>query len=133
MDVVAAVRAVFEEGWNQERFETIEPLFAEKFTLHIGDTSRTTTVGELREIVGRWHEGFPDFRFEIHAVVASGDRAAVHATLWGTHDGPWGDLDATGRSISVEHMFFFRVEDDRLVEVWELLDRDTLRRQLTES
>lgn len=131
MDVVAAVRAVFEEGWNQEQFETIEPLFSDTFALHIGETDRVTTVGELREIVRRWHVGFPDLRFEIHAAVSSGDRAAVHATLRGTHDGPWGDLDATGRSIEVEHMFFFRVEDDRLVEVWELLDKDTLRRQLT--
>ena len=133
MDVVAAVRAVFEEGWNEERFETIGPLFAETFTLHIGDSQRTTTVAELREIVRRWHEGFPDFRFEIHAALASGDRAAVHATLRGTQDGPWGDLAATGRSIEVDHMFFFRIEDDRLVEVWELLDRDTLRRQLAEG
>lgn len=133
MGVVAAVRAVFEEGWNQERFETIEPLFAETFTFHVRGTDRTMTVDELREIVRRWHVGFPDLRFEIHAAVASGDRAAVHATLRGTHDGPWGDLDATGRSISVEHMFFFRVEDDRLVEVWELLDRDALRSQLTDD
>lgn len=133
MDVVAAVRAVFEEGWNQERFETIEPLFAETFTFHVRGTDRTMTVDELREIVRRWHVGFPDLRFEIHAAVASGDRAAVHATLRGTHDGPWGDLDATGRSISVEHMFFFRLEDDWLVEVWELLDRDALRSQLTDD
>lgn len=133
MDVVAAVRAVFEEGWNQERFETIEPLFAETFRLHIGATDRMTTVDELREIVRRWHVGFPDLRFEIHATVASDDRAAVHATLRGTHEGPWGDLDATGRTIAVEHMFFFRVEDERLVEVWELLDTDTFRSQLTES
>lgn len=133
MDVVAAVRAVFEEGWNQERFETIEPLFAETFTFHVRGTDRTMTVDDLREIVRRWHVGFPDLRFEIHAAVASGDRAAIHATLRGTHDGPWGDLDATGRSISVEHMFFFRLEDERLVEVWELLDRDALRSQLTDD
>jgi predicted ester cyclase len=30
-------------------------------------------------------------------------------------------------------MFFFRVENQRIVEVWELLDQDEFRRQLTGS
>ena len=80
----------------------------------------------------RWHAGFPDFRFDIHAVVASGERAAVHATLRGTHRGQWHGLEPTGRSINVEHMFFLRFEEGLVVEVWELLDGSELRRQLTE-
>ncbi len=127
----AMARALFENVWNRRDFETAEVLLAERIQLHIGATSRTTTVGELRDIVDTWHEGFSDFRFDIHSVVSSGDRAAVHATLEGTHDGPWGGLDPTGRTIAVEHMFFLGFEDGRIAEVWELLDRAELHSQLS--
>lgn len=130
MDHVAAVEAVFERGWNREDFEPLEEVLAEQFTFHLGGETRTMGLDDLRDVVGRWHLGFPDLSFEIHAAVASGSRAAVHATLTGTHQGPWGGLDPTGRSIDVEHMFFFRFDLDRIVEVWELLDRDELRNQL---
>jgi hypothetical protein len=76
------------------------------------------------------HGGIPDLQFDLHSVAASEDRAAAHATLRGTHRGLWSGLDPTGRSISVEHMLFFRFEHGRMVEVWELLDRSDLRRQL---
>lgn len=91
------------------------------------------TIPELRDIVDAWHRGFSDFGFDLHAVVSSEDRAAVHATLHGTHDGPWDGLEPTHRTVSVEHMFFLRIEGARIVEVWELLDRSDLRSQLAGS
>ncbi len=131
MDHSDAVKAVFEKGWNEQDFESIDGVLANEFEFHIGGTTRVMSVDELREIVATWHLGFSDFRFETHAIVSAEDRAAAHTTLVGTHDGPWGGLDATGRSVSIEHMFFFRFEDGRIVEVWELLDRSEIRRQLT--
>ena len=80
--------------------------------------------------MARWHTAFPDFRFALHSVTANETIAAVRATLHGTHLGPWGDLDATGRRISVEHAFFLRIDDGLIVEVWELLDKPALNAQL---
>jgi steroid delta-isomerase-like uncharacterized protein len=133
MDEVAAVRTVFEDGWNREHFEPVEAVLSTNFEFHVGGTTQTMGVGDLREIVRRWRVGFPDLHFDIHSVVVSDGRAAAHATLRGTHRGPEGGVDPTGRSINVEHMFFFRFENRRIVEVWELLDRSELRRQLVED
>lgn len=127
-----AVRAVFEEAWNRAHFEPIEAVLAEEFDFHVGGADQTMSVAELKEIVRRWHDAFPDLHFDIHAIVASDTLAAAHATLRGTHEGPWGGLEPTGRSINVEHMFFFRFENGRIVEVWELLDRTGLRNQLVD-
>lgn len=129
-DGAGLVRAVFEDGWNRQDFESVLGIFAEQFDFHIGGTSKTLDVGDLERIVATWHRGFSDFRFEIHTIVSSGDRAAVHATLTGTHDGLWRDLPPTGNTVRVEHMFFFRFERGRIAEVWELLDRGEFRRQL---
>ena len=133
MDKRNAVRTVFEQGWNHENFRPIESVLAEEFEFHVGDTTQTMTLSDLRETVRRWHIAFPDFHFDVHSVVASGDRAAAHATLRGTHRGPWSGPEPTGRAISAEHMFFFRFENGRIAEVWEVLDRSELRRQLVDG
>jgi len=124
---------VFEEGWNRGRFGPLEQILAAEFSFHVGGETRTMTVADLRQIVGRWRAAFPDLRFDMHTLVADGDHAAAHATLTATHRGIWSGLAATGRSIHVEHMFFFRFDHERIVEVWELLDRPALQRQLSEG
>lgn len=133
MDHEDAARAIFENLWNRHDFSASDNLFADQFEFHIGGTSRTMRISQLREIVDGWHMAFGDFAFDVHAVVSSDERAAVHATLTGTHTGEWSGLEPTGKQVSVEHMFFFRFEDDRIVEVWELLDRSELHRQLTDD
>ncbi|WES64540.1 ester cyclase [Microbacter sp. GSS18] len=122
-------RAVFEDAWNRRDFTTTAAAL-QSFRLHIGAQTRESDAAELRDFVDRWHAGFPDFRFELHAVVASGDHVAVRATLRGTHEGGFQGRAPTGRTIAVPHMFFLRFDGERIAEVWELLDADTLREQL---
>ncbi len=129
VDHARVVRAVFEEGWNAQEFDGVAEALR-RFVFHIGGESRTMGVAELDAIVRSWHEAFPDLRFEVHAVTASEDLAALHATLRGTHLGPWRGRAATGRTIELEHMFFFRFDDRRITDVWELLDRSELAQQL---
>ena len=123
-------RVVFEEGWNRQEFGNVERLLADEFPLHIGGDTRITNANEFATIVGIWHAAFPDFRFDIHSITADAHMAAVRTTLHGTHEGPWGNLPPTGRSIVVEHAFFLRIEDGLVTEVWEILDRSALDTQL---
>jgi predicted ester cyclase len=125
----AIVRDIFDEGWNAQRFDSVATALR-SFRFHIGGEGRPMDVAGLREIGAAWHEAFPDLHFEVHAVTASEDVAAVHATLRGTQRGPWQGLAPTGRSIEVEHMFFFRFAGPHVTDVWELLDRSVLREQL---
>lgn len=116
-------RAVFDEGWTRQDFSRIgDALRAVR--LHVGGATHDLDLAAVREVIAGWHAAFSDFRFEVHTVVASGDHAAVHATLRGTNDGDWRGAPATGRTVAVEHMFFLRFAGDRVVEVWEVLDRD---------
>ena len=106
-------------------------LLADEFPFHVGGSTRITNADEFGAIVGAWHAAFPDLRFDVHSITADDQIAAVRATLFGTHRGPWGDLAPTGRSIAVEHAFFLRIEDGLVTEVWEILDRSTLEAQLS--
>jgi predicted ester cyclase len=116
MDRAGLVRAIFQEGWNAERFDAVAPaLNASQF--HIGGKSRAVDVTELGVIVRSWHDAFPDMRFDVHAVTSSEDVAAVHATLRGTHLGPGQGLAPTGRRLEIERMFFFRFDGPRITDV----------------
>lgn len=124
-----AARAVFEDAWNRRDFTTTADALR-SFRLHIGASTRESDADELKAFVERWHAGFPDFRFELHTLVAAGDHVAVRATLHGTHRGEFQGRAPTGRTIAVPHMFFLRFDGDRIAEVWEVLDADALREQL---
>jgi len=130
MEPAAAIRTVFEDGWNRGDFSRLDGVLAGEIVHHSGGTSRAMSLEDLESVVKRWRTGFPDLEFELHAVVASAETGAAHLTLRGTHEGLWGGLEPTGKRIEVEHMFFFRFDEGRIAEVWELLDRSALRSQL---
>lgn len=60
----------------------------------------------------------------------AGDRVATAFTFQGTHSGELMGVPATGRRVTVHGTIHSRVEDGRIVEEWEILDLDTLYRQL---
>ncbi len=131
MSPIEIAELIFEDAWNRQEFGRVRTVLADEFPLHIGGDTRITSADELEGIVSRWHTSFPDFRFDVHSITAGDGIVAVHATLNGTHEGRWGDLEATGRTVTVDHAFFFRVDDGRVVEMWEILDRSALVAQLT--
>lgn len=58
MDRAGTVSAIFEQGWNAQRFDVVAPALSE-FRFHVGGRSRTMDLGELGAIVRSWHQAFP--------------------------------------------------------------------------
>ena len=66
--------------------------------------------------------GFSDYRGEIQEIMAEGDRIVVR-TLWTcTQDGPVLGLPPSGRKLRFATADFFRVENGKLVEHWDVVD-----------
>ncbi|MGY1809211.1 ester cyclase [Blastococcus sp. SYSU D00669] len=79
----------------------------------------------------RWVEpflaSFSDVRMEVVTVLVDGDRVVGRFRCSGTHTGPWLGHAPTGRRFRrIDEVYFFRVDDGRIVEAWGL--EDTLRR-----
>jgi steroid delta-isomerase-like uncharacterized protein len=72
----------------------------------------------------------PDFRFEVHAILADGDRAAIYSTTRGTHLGEMMGIPPTGKVIAVEAVDIVRVQDGKVVEHWGVFDEMGMMRQL---
>ena len=85
----------------------------------------------LQAQVNLWRGAFPDFHFVIGDLIAEGDLVAARVRFTGTHTGDdWFGLAATGKSIDVTEMMFFRFEQGLVVEVWEDYDEYVMRQQL---
>lgn len=128
----AFIRSLFDEAWSQGRTETLTESVGE-LTFHYGGNATSTDGAALAKVIRSYRTGFPDLRFEVEDLIEDGDTVAVRARLRGTHEGPWRDLPATGRTIEYDVAMFFRFDGDRLVEVWEVDDAARRDRQLGRS
>jgi predicted ester cyclase len=74
---------------------------------------------------------FPDMTSTVTHMLAEGDLIAVRNRVTGTQHGPLGELPASGHRVDFTALQLFRVEDDLIVEHWEIFDETTLTRQLS--
>jgi steroid delta-isomerase-like uncharacterized protein len=66
--------------------------------------------------------GFSDYHGEIQEIMAEGNKIVVR-TLWtGTQDGPFLGLPPSGRKLKFTTADFFRIENGKLVEHWDVVD-----------
>ena len=86
---------------------------------------------DARRWVAPFRASFPDVRMRIVDLVAEGDRVAGRFTCSATHTGAWLGRPATGRRFEdVDEVYFFRLSDGRIVEMWGLEDTADRMRQL---
>jgi steroid delta-isomerase-like uncharacterized protein len=73
---------------------------------------------------------FPDWHWEIRNLVVDGDHIAVHFTVTGTHRAAFQGIEATGRRVTTSEFTFYRLEDGKFAEVWDLADMDAVMSQI---
>jgi predicted ester cyclase len=78
----------------------------------------------------RWLHDTLQIRYEVHDVVAAGDKVAIRATAHGIHrDGHLG-FAPTGKAYALETMHMYRERDGLLVEHWGVRDELGVLRQV---
>lgn len=65
---------------------------------------------------------FPDKEAFDEIRIAEDDYVAASGYQRATHEGEWLGIPASGTSVKVRYMDFWRVEDGKLVENWVLID-----------
>jgi steroid delta-isomerase-like uncharacterized protein len=73
---------------------------------------------------------FPDWHWEIRNLVVDGDHIAVHFTVTGTHRAAFQGIEATDRRVTTSEFTFYRLDDGKFAEVWDLADMDAVMRQI---
>ena len=73
---------------------------------------------------------FPDWHWEIRNLVVDGDYIAGHFAVTGTHREAFQGIEATGRRVTISEFTFYRLEDGKFAEVWDLVDMDAVMKHI---
>lgn len=117
------------EAFNDRDRDRLSDLVAADVVEH-GIHDELHGIDDILEFRQRHFDVFPDYSGDTEALVAEGDTVAVRYTVRGTHEGEYRDVDPTGNTVEWTGMAMYRIEDDRIAEIWLEEDRLGLLEQL---
>lgn len=113
----AVAGRVFEEIFNQGRFEVADAIYAPGFRNHT--LKRNVDLREDQDAVHAEKHAFPDLRMSVDRMVAEGDLVSVLWTFRGTHTaGGYAGLPATGTRVEMRGITIWRIVDGRITDEW---------------
>src|SRR5829696_3874853 len=122
-------RQLIERVFVRQEDSAIDELVASDFVPHTFGPMPPGREG-LRAGMKRAGAGVSDPQFEIHDLIAEGDRVVARLTTSARHTGTFMGLEGTGNRYSIDEIHIFRIRDGRLVEHWHAFDTADLMRQL---
>jgi len=113
----AVAMRVFDEIFNQGKFQVADEIYAPDFKNH--GLHRSVDLKTDQEAVHAEKKAFPDLRISVQQMVAEGDKVAVLWTFQGTHTGSgYEGLPPTGTKVEIRGITIWRFVDGRIVEEW---------------
>jgi steroid delta-isomerase-like uncharacterized protein len=113
----AVAMRVFEEIFNQGKFQVAGEIYAPDFQNH--GLHRSVDLKTDQEAVHAEKKAFPDLRMSVQEMVAEGDKVAVLWTFQGTHTGSgYEGLPPTGTRVELRGITIWRIVDGRIAEEW---------------
>ena len=112
---------------NSKDFENLPTYIAEDFKRH-SEATPNVAVANRDQFIAHMRDGvdmFLDTKMIVQHMIAEGDRVAVWARYRGGVAG--GGVDP---KIDIEVSMIFRVEGDKIAELWVMWDNNALRSQL---
>lgn len=116
------VRRFIETVWDAGDVEALADLTTADFALHQLVAGETHDREGFAAFVEELHDAMPDFAIGIDDLVVEGDDAVALLTMSGTPEKPLQAVQPTGKSFSVDVFHKYRLEGDRVAEVWVMAD-----------
>ena len=113
---------------ENNKLEMFDQLVAQDYNDHLQGQTPGREV--LKKYFAGLHTAFADLQLPIWAMVAEGDKVAVHNSIKGIHRADYGGLKAKGNLVNAQAFQLYRVERGQLAEHWEVPDLATLLQQI---
>lgn len=112
---------LFNDMINKPCISIADESFTPHFTAHVPMMPVLNCLG-FKSFVQSFQSSFPDFRQEIHDTIVRADRIVLRLTYYGTQQGDFLGIPATGSEVMMPAIGIFRIEDDLIVENWMEMD-----------
>jgi steroid delta-isomerase-like uncharacterized protein len=116
-DNKALVRRFFELGPTSGDLMAADELLADDFILHVPLPCSPGVQG-MNEVISACRAAFEHLDVTVEDMVAQGDRVAARFIARGIHKGDFMGQPASGRSITMTGIEIFRIENDKIAELW---------------
>jgi steroid delta-isomerase-like uncharacterized protein len=121
-------RRVFDEIFNQGKFEVADQIYAKGFVNH--GLTRDVGLEEDQAAARGWRQAFPDLKMKVAQEIAEGDLVTVLWTGTGTNTGEGNGLPATGKSGRIRGITIWRIVNGKITEEWSEFDQLSVMKQL---
>lgn len=129
-DLKGLARKFTEDVYNQQHRERIPEYIHRDFVDH---SPGAPADARGPEYVAKQYDGtfgaFPDLKFEVLDVLVDGDKAVLRWASHATFSGKLGAVAGAGQPVTVHGISIFRVQDGKIIESWDLVDRLAMLRQ----
>jgi len=123
----AVARRVFEEIFNQGKFQVADEIYAKDFVNH--GIHRNADLQEDQAAARGEKNAFPDLKMTVNLMAAEDDLVTVVWTLRGTHTGAGIGLPPTGVKLELRGITVWRIVDGKIREEWTSFDQLQAARQ----
>lgn len=124
----AVARRVFDEIFNQGRFEVADEIYAKDFVNH--GVHRDVGLKEDQDATRGWKLAFPDLKMTVLKEIAEGDLVTVLYAGTGTNTGEGNGLPATGKKIEGRGITIWRIVNGKITEEWSEFDQLRIMKDL---
>jgi steroid delta-isomerase-like uncharacterized protein len=88
------------------------------------------TLAGFKQKVAGFKAIFPDITEDLQDIIASGDTVATRWVVTGSQQQEFMGIPASGQTIRVEGMNFYRLKDGRVTDIWTQFDGVAMMQQL---
>jgi predicted ester cyclase len=89
---------------------------------HTPEPSGVTAAQAQRRIWAVLLRAFPDIHVTVDDLLADGDKIVARQTVTGTNSGEYRGRPPTGKSVTYREIFIARMADDRITDLWGVVD-----------
>jgi len=116
---------------QDDNLVTFGELIADDMINHAAPPGASTGPdGMLQSIRGVLKKGFPDLEVDILDLIAENDLVTARKIFYGTHQGTFMGIPATGKKIEINSIEIIRIKNGQYTERWGVSDMNEIIKQL---
>lgn len=112
------------------KVDALDDCLSDSLVAHFLPPETTPGPEAIKDFCRAVRAVFPDLTYTVDDAIVDGDLVAIRVTGRGTQTGAIGGIPATGKQAKWSEMHFLRIDGDKVVEIWGVVDQLSALQQL---